>query len=96
MLTPKEKRFLKYWEEQRKGSKVGYYALYIFIWFFVYALSLFFIFNNFIYIEQNKIRTLYVILAVATGLSVATTHLIYNRNELKYRKITHKGLNDDS
>ena|SRR5882724_11448168 len=29
MLTAKEKRFIKYWEEQRKGGRVSYFFLYI-------------------------------------------------------------------
>lgn len=29
MLSAKEKRFIKYWEEQRAGGKLKYYLLYI-------------------------------------------------------------------
>lgn len=29
VITPKERRFLKYWEEQRKGGKLSFFALYI-------------------------------------------------------------------
>jgi hypothetical protein len=29
MLTPSEKRFLKYWEEQRRGGRLPYHLLYI-------------------------------------------------------------------
>jgi hypothetical protein len=38
-----DKRFIKEWEEQRKGSPVGYFILYTLIWTFItYVATLFF------------------------------------------------------
>ena len=51
MLTTKEKRFIRYWEEQRKGGKWAYFLLYIpvgtFIFFIVTALILMAFFLSF-------------------------------------------------
>ncbi|MDB5251775.1 MAG: hypothetical protein JWP27_944 [Flaviaesturariibacter sp.] len=38
-----DKRFLKEWEEQRKGSRLGYFLLYTVIWSFIlYVATLFY------------------------------------------------------
>jgi hypothetical protein len=43
MLTATEKRFIKYWEDQRQGGKVRYYLLYIITGSFVATLVLSFL-----------------------------------------------------
>jgi hypothetical protein len=47
MLTATEKRFIKYWEEQRTGGRVKYYLLYILTGTFVAILVLSFLFLMF-------------------------------------------------
>ena len=43
MLTATEKRFIKYWEDQRQGGKIKYYLLYILTGSFVASLVLAFL-----------------------------------------------------
>ena len=43
MLTATEKRFIKYWEEQRTGGRVKYYLLYILLGTFIATLVLSFL-----------------------------------------------------
>ena len=43
MLTATEKRFIKYWEDQRQGGKIKYYLLYIITGSFVATLVLSFL-----------------------------------------------------
>ena len=71
MLSKKERRFVRAWEEQRSGSKVGYYTLYVLIWFFVAMLGLFFIFVNVTDVYRNKLSTLYQMMAM--GMLIAIT-----------------------
>lgn len=87
MLTHRERRFIRHWEEQRRGSRAGYYLLYIFIWFFVAALFLFFVFNNFVQIERNSLQKLYSLLLAATVISVVVTHISFLQNERRFKKI---------
>lgn len=87
MLTPKERRFIRHWEEQRSGSRAGYYVLYIFIWFFVALVFLFFLLNNFMQIQRNRPQFLYSILAGAIIISITATHIGYLQNERRFKKI---------
>ena len=43
MLTATEKRFIKYWEEQRIGGRVKYYLLYILLGTFIASLVISFL-----------------------------------------------------
>ncbi len=87
MLTHKERRFIRHWEEQRSGSRIGYYVLYIFIWFFVAALFLFFVMNNFVQIERNSLQKLYRLLTIAAIISIVVTHISFMRNERRFKRI---------
>lgn len=94
MLTRQERRFVRNWEEQRKGSRAGYYLLYICIWFFVSMLGLFFLFAHFTEMYRNKLQTLYEMMAAATVLAIITTHLTYQRNEKRFKKIIRREMDD--
>ncbi len=87
MLTKKERRFIRYWEEQRSGSRAGYYVLYILIWFFVSLIFLFFLLNNFTRIQRNQPKYLYIILAASTSIAAFATHGNYRLNERRFKKI---------
>ena len=86
-INKDERRFLRHWEEQRKGSKLGYYALYILIWFFTSMLCLFFVFNNFMNFGKTSINTLYLITGLSIIIAVGCTHLTWYRNEKQFKKI---------
>ena len=86
-INKDERRFLRYWEEQRKGSKIGYYAMYILIWFFTAMLCLFFVLNNFVTFGKTSIKVLYLIIALSITISVGFTQFTYWRNEKRFKKI---------
>jgi Flp pilus assembly protein TadB len=89
-ITKEERRFLRYWEEQRNGSKIGYYIMYITIWFFTALLCLFFVSNNFVTFGSTSINVLYIIMAIALAIAVLGTHFTFNRNQKKFKKIINR------
>ncbi len=82
MLTKKERRFLKYWEEQRKGGKAGFFALYISMGTIVATIVVAFL------ISVLGMRFAYWPIPLI-GLVVMTIITIYtwNSNEKQFRKI---------
>jgi hypothetical protein len=84
MLTPTEKRFLKYWEEQRKGGRSQYYLLYILAGTFIASIVTIFVSMMFgmgfpDYVPLFIVGS-FVIVTVATVSSWAV-------NEKKFRAI---------
>lgn len=94
MLSKKERRFIRNWEEQRKGGRTSYYALYIFIWFFIALLGLFFVFNHFTEIYRNKLQTLYQMMAGSIIIAVIATHFSYQNNEKRFKKIIQREMGE--
>lgn len=84
VLSAKEKRFIKYWEEQRTGGRWSYFALYIPVGTFLCSVLTAFLFSMVSFIEGYFFITVGIISAVlATLITVGTW---YN-NEKKFRKI---------
>ncbi len=87
--TPSDKRFLKEWELQRKGSPVGYFILYTAIWTLIlYIGSLFF---------GLTLRTIDISFAVPfvrvvkfIGIGLLITMLVYYKGQYRYYKIKSK------
>ena len=96
MLTKQERRFIRHWEEQRSGSRAGYYVLYILIWFFVALLFLFFLLNNLTQIHRNRPQYLYIILVAAIIISITATHGSYLLNERRFKKIIRREIAEDT
>ena len=86
-INKDERRFLRYWEEQRKGSRLGYYVMYICIWFFTATLCLFFVMNNFVSFGKTSINVLYTIIGVAIVIAASCTHFTYLHNQKRFKKI---------
>jgi hypothetical protein len=84
MLTTGEKRFIKYWQEQRKGGKLPYYLLYILAGTFIASIVLSFLAAMFLasFPENLLMITLtsFVIVTIATILT-------WSNNEKKFRRI---------
>lgn len=93
-ISKDERRFLRYWEEQRKGSRFGYYTMYILIWFFTSMLCLFFLLNNFVTFGKTDIKVLYLIIILSIVISVSFTHFTYWRNEKRFKKIIKREVED--
>lgn len=87
MLTSAEKRFIKYWEEQREGGKVKYYLLYIIVGTFIAVLSLFFLYSLFI---SPAFRLRFGVVAIAIMAPIMVTVITvttWSRNEKKFKHI---------
>ena len=87
MLSAKEKRFIKYWEEQRTGGRWSYFALYIPVGTFLCAILIAFLFSMFSIIEAN----FFVVVAIVSALlaTVISIGAWYN-NERKFKKLIHR------
>ena len=84
MLTSKERRFLRYWEEQRKGGQWKYLLLYIPIGILICLLMIAFLFMIFfISFPGGFWAFLLLCLVVAAGIVVPT----WIHNEKKFKAI---------
>ena len=84
MLTTAEKRFIKYWEEQRKGGRLSYYLLYILAGTFIASIVLSFLSGMFLIGFPNNLP--YIILGSLLIVTVATI-LTWTNNEKRFRRI---------
>ncbi|MFT3822314.1 MAG: hypothetical protein QM731_00290 [Chitinophagaceae bacterium] len=91
MLTTKEKRFLKYWEEQRQGGRWSYYALYIFGGTFVATIVIYLVWSM---LAPYPIGQLWLIPASGAVIMAAITHFSWQNNEKRFRMIIRREIND--
>ena len=88
MLTTSEKRFIRDWEIQREGPAWKYYLQYIVAWSTVSFLSLFFLVKL---IMSDKSMggwiSFYIVVAVSIVISILITHIVYQSNEKKFKRI---------
>ena len=84
MLTATEKRFIKYWEEQRDGGRVKYYLLYIISGTFVAILVLSFLS---LMLSFGFPENLWWIIIGSFSLVTLATVLTWWSNEKKFKKI---------
>lgn len=88
LMTNKDKHFIEYWEEQREGPKWQYYLQYVFAWTLAIFLGIFFLLK--IILDSyavGSMTTLYIIAPASVVVGIILTHLIYTRNEKRYRKL---------
>lgn len=84
MLTPKERRFLRSWEEQRKGGKRSYYLLYIIAGTIVTSIGVAFVQSMLRFGLPVRLWTIPVIsFFVATGL----TWYSWKSNEARFKSL---------
>lgn len=87
MLTTKEKRFIKSWEEQRVGGKLKYYLLYILAGTFIATLVLSFLYSiiisAFFHIGFGLIAVIVISFLLVTFLTITT----WDRNEKRFKSI---------
>jgi Na+-driven multidrug efflux pump len=91
MLTATEKRFIKYWEEQRTGGRVKYYLLYILTGTFVAILVLSFLFLMFGGDLENHV--LYIIIGSFVVVTSATI-LTWWINEKRFKAIIQREIRE--
>ena len=87
MLNPAEKRFIKYWEEQRTGGKYKYYLLYIIAGTFISVLILSFVYSLVISHTFSLDWGVLPILIVSFVLVTVLTIVTWNKNEKKFKAI---------
>lgn len=86
MLSPSEKRFIKYWEEQRQGGRYAYYLLYIVGGTFIISLLIFVLLLFVLQITFSS-TMLWMVPSIALMLAVLLTVLTWKNNERKFKRI---------
>ena len=98
LLSTSEKRFVRYWQEQRTGGRWSYYALYIIVGTFIGTIIL----STFLFLVLQAIfgsLSFWVAFALSFLISSVATVLTWSANERKFKKIVKrevdKGTEDD-
>ena len=93
MLSSSEKRFIRYWQEQRTGGRWSYYAIYIAIGTFIATIIL----STFLFLFFQVIfgsYSFWVALFVAFLISSTATMFTWASNEKKFKAIIHREVNE--
>lgn len=89
MTKPADRRFMEYWEDQRKGSRVGYYTTYIIGWSVVGFFVLFFMSKLFTNLwETGGSSLIYIFGGISIVAAFLITHFTFRRNEKRFHRIT--------
>jgi len=91
MLTATEKRFIKYWEDQRQGGKLKYYLLYILTGSFVATLVLSFLA---LMVGFNLPDNLVLIAVGSFAIVTIATLLSWWYNEKRFKKIIQREIRE--
>lgn len=91
MLTATEKRFIKYWEEQRTGGRVKYYLLYILLGTFIATLVLSFLTQV---LGLGLPENLILIVIGSFCIVTITTVLTWGVNEKKFKAIIQREIRE--
>ena len=86
MLSSSEKRFVRYWQEQRTGGRWSYYATYIAIGTFIATI----IFSTFLFLFFQVVfgsPSFWIALSLAFLISATATVLTWSFNEKKFKAI---------
>jgi VIT1/CCC1 family predicted Fe2+/Mn2+ transporter len=89
LLSTSEKRFIRYWQEQRTGGRWSYYALYIAIGTFIGTIIL----STFLFLFFQVIfgtLSFWIALSVAFLISSVATILTWSSNEKKFKRIVRR------
>jgi hypothetical protein len=91
VLTATEKRFIKYWEEQRTGGRVKYYLLYILLGTFIATLVLSFLTQV---LGFGLPENLILIVIGSFCIITITTVLTWGVNEKKFKGIIQREIRE--
>lgn len=96
-ISTVERRFLREWEIQRQGSRIGYYALYMTMWTIIVMLVLFFSMNYFDLILQKRSKITFLLMLIVSVISsIIFTHYVWMRNEKRFKALIHREINQES
>lgn len=84
MLSAKERRFIKYWEEQRVGGQRPYLILYILAGTFISTIVVFFLFAM---IGIGLEGTVWMVPVISVIAVTAITLATWKRNERRFKEI---------
>lgn len=87
-MKPADRRFIAYWQDQRQGSRFGYYITYILGWGVVFFFALFFLsklFTNLWKTGGPYLALIFIIISLIC--SFLLTHLTYTRNEKRLHRL---------
>ncbi|MBC7827940.1 MAG: hypothetical protein H7122_09350 [Chitinophagaceae bacterium] len=93
MLNTSEKRFIRYWQEQRTGGRWSYYTLYIVIGTFIATI----IFSTFLFLFFQIVFgsiSFWMALLTAFLISSLATVLTWSSNEKKFKKIIRREIEE--
>ncbi|QEC42617.1 hypothetical protein [Pseudobacter ginsenosidimutans] len=91
MLSAKERRFIKYWEEQRVGGQRPYLILYILTGTFISTIIVFFLFAMLGIDLEGTIWMVPVISVIAITVISVTT---WKRNEKRFKEIVKREMEE--
>lgn len=84
VLSDKEKRFIKYWEEQRTGGRWSYFALYIPVGTFLCGVFAAFLFSMVSLVGKQ----FFLVIGITSALlATAITLFTWFNNEKKFKAI---------
>jgi peptidoglycan/LPS O-acetylase OafA/YrhL len=89
MLTPKERRFIRSWEEQRKGGKRSYFLLYIIAGTIVTSIGVAFVQSMLRFGLPERLWTIPVISFLVTA---GLTWYSWKNNEKRFRELIKREL----
>lgn len=95
LLSTSEKRFIRYWQEQRTGGRWSYYALYIAVGTFIGTIIL----ATFLFLFLQAIfgsLSFWIALALSLLISSVATVLTWSANEKKFKKIVRREIEKGS
>ena len=85
MITQKEKRFIRFWQEQREGGKWSYYLLYTFGGGFIISLVSYILL---LWILQIRVpKPYWLVPAVGVMLAAVLSVVVWKLNEKRFKKI---------
>lgn len=84
MLTPKERRFIRSWEEQRKGGSTAYFSLYIIAGTLITSIGVAFVLSV---VRFGLPRHLWLIPSLSLCITTALTWYSWKKNEAKFRSL---------
>ncbi len=84
MITKEERRFLRSWEDQRKGGKLSYFLLYIIAGTIVLTIGVGFVWSM---VNFALPKPLWAIPVTSFVLSSAYAALTWSRGEAKFKRL---------
>lgn len=88
-ITSKDRRFIKYWSEQRSGGKASYILIFSLVGTFIgtIIISVFL----FLFFQYTLSLTFLVVVGCAFLISLVLSWTSWNRNERLFNEIRSKG-----